>query len=150
VFRVWSEGSGSRASGRGIVVLPVPPWYKTLQLGSHLTRIDSCITQVEAQGSSRTCNDSEVRVEGFSHSRETTSSITHSSFPLSTSFTTPARVSNFRLGCFISFHLFLWFMISGFMLLVSGSGVRLSGFGFWVTSFRFGVSEFGFRVEGGS
>jgi hypothetical protein len=42
---------------------PNPPWKliymcNGTEAGSHLRRIDSCITQFQAQGLSRTCNES--------------------------------------------------------------------------------------------
>ena len=55
----------AKAENRGVVVA---------EAGSHLRRIDSCITQLEAQGPARTCNESKeeekkkkirFRVAGF-------------------------------------------------------------------------------------
>ena len=37
------------------------------EAGSYLRRIDSCITQLKAQGPSRTCNDSKEEEEDLVH-----------------------------------------------------------------------------------
>ena len=39
------------------------PRHAAPEAGSYLRRIDSCITQLKAQGSSRTCNESKEEEE---------------------------------------------------------------------------------------
>ena len=65
-FRV--QGSGFRVQGSGFRVQG--SGFKIQGSGSgvegYLRLIDSCITQLKAQGPSRTCNESKEEEEGFS------------------------------------------------------------------------------------
>ena len=116
------------------------PWLLRTCL-THLASglIDSCITQLEAQGPSRTCNESqeqkkrrawELRFRVWCLWRRVHGALAHLPQP-----------SSFRV-------LGLGFRVSGLGCQVSGFGFRVQGFGFRVSGLGSRVSGLGFRASG--
>ena len=89
-----------KAEKRGVVVT---------EAGSYLRPMDSCITQLKAQGPSRTCNESKEEEE---------------------------EIGPFRPACHVVKLSGFGFRVSGFRFRVSGFGFRVSGFRFQVSGFR--------------
>jgi len=91
--------------------------------GSYLRLIDSCITQLKAQGASRTCNESKEEEEGRGRTVAETG---------------PSHRSS------------IWWNLiqrSGFR--IQGLGFKIQGLGFRVQGFGFRVQCFGFRGRRG-
>jgi len=119
---------------------------RSCEAGSYLRLIDSCITQLKAQGPSRPCNERKEEEEGEAPA--------HARFRLS-HFDSGFRVFGFRISGFgfqvsgfrASFFVFGGFRVSGFRT----SGFQVSGFGFagfWFLVSGFRVSGFGFWGSG--
>ena len=62
----WLDAGDDAADCRGLPQVRLPPQLQRLpgsEAGSYLRLIDSCITQLKAQGPSRTCNESKEEEE---------------------------------------------------------------------------------------
>jgi len=108
-------------------------WH--LQTGSYLRLIDSCITQLKAQGPSRTCNESDEErrwhpgLPGRGRHLHASTCFRVSGF----------RVSGFRVQV-------AGFRVQGAGFRVQGAGFRAQGAGFRVQGSGFGVGVLGFGV----